>query len=90
MDSHRSIHFDPHTEPNRTLIIGPTRIIHFDLHEELEVDYAATSPNLLAAYVRIAKGEKIETQARATSQVGFPSVRQPLFLVFVAVLGKST
>lgn len=33
------------------------------------MDYAATSPNLLAAYVRIVKGEKIETQARATSQV---------------------
>lgn len=39
-----------------------------DLHKELDVDYAATSPNLLAAYVRVVRGERIATQARATSQ----------------------
>lgn len=46
-------------------------MIPFDLHKELDVDYAATSPNLLAAYVRIVRGEQIATQARATSQVRF-------------------
>lgn len=30
----------------------------------------ATSPNLLAAYVRVLPGESVETQACATSQVG--------------------
>ncbi len=47
---------------------GPTRVIPFDLGEKLEVDYPATSPNLLAAYIRILPGESLETQARATSQ----------------------
>jgi gentisate 1,2-dioxygenase len=32
------------------------------------VPYPATSPNLLAAYIRILPGESLETQARATSQ----------------------
>jgi hypothetical protein len=33
------------------------------------VDYPATSPNLLASFVRINKGDKIQTKATATSQV---------------------
>ena len=57
------------TQHLRTQIhTGPTRVILFDLGEKLEVDYAATSPNLLAAYVRIVRGESIQTAARATSQ----------------------
>ncbi|GAB5036849.1 dioxygenase [Nannochloropsis oceanica] len=47
---------------------GPTRILHFDLSAHMGVDYQATSPNLLAAYVRVLKDESIETQACATSQ----------------------
>ncbi len=70
LGNHRSkappIH-PPHTHPTHTNP-GPTRVIPFDLHKELGVEYAATSPNLLAAYVRILKGEGIATQARATSQ----------------------
>ncbi|EWM20669.1 hypothetical protein Naga_100766g1, partial [Nannochloropsis gaditana] len=47
---------------------GPTRVIAFDLSAHMGVDYEATSPNLLAAYVRVLRGESIETQACATSQ----------------------
>jgi len=47
---------------------GPTRVIPFDLAQQIGVEYQATSPNLLASYIRILKGESIETAARATSQ----------------------
>ena len=47
---------------------GPTRIIPFDLSNKINTPYAATSPNLLVGFVRIVKGESIDTQARATSQ----------------------
>jgi hypothetical protein len=47
---------------------GPSRVIPFDLSKALGVDYKATSPNLLAAYVRVLPKEKVETQACATSQ----------------------
>ena len=51
-----------------SLSSGPTRILPFDLSTHMGVDYSATSPNLLAAYVRVLKDESIETQACATSQ----------------------
>jgi len=54
--------------PPDQLHTGPTRVIPFDLGEKLDVTYPATSPNLLAAYIRILPGESLETQARATSQ----------------------
>ena len=43
-------------------------MIPFDLGAKFDVNYPATSPNLLAGYVRILAGESIDTQARATSQ----------------------
>ncbi|MBN2606826.1 MAG: hypothetical protein JXR47_05770 [Thiotrichales bacterium] len=48
---------------------GPTRVIPFDLSKSLEIDYPATSPNLLANFVRICKGESIKTSAKVTSQM---------------------
>lgn len=48
---------------------GETRIIHFDLSSYIETSYAATSPNLLAAFIRICKDENIKTFANATSQI---------------------
>lgn len=47
---------------------GPTRVIPFDLRTELKVDYEATSPNLMAYYLRILEGESLSTRACATSQ----------------------
>lgn len=47
---------------------GSTREIPFDLSKSLEVPYAATSPNLYAAFLRVCTGESIETSAVATSQ----------------------
>lgn len=48
---------------------GETRIIPFDLSEQLHTDYPATSPNLMAGYIRICKDEMIKTDAKATSQM---------------------
>ena len=48
---------------------GPTRVIPFDLKEHLKVEYPATSPNLLASWLRIVANESLETSAVATSQV---------------------
>ena len=47
---------------------GPTRIIPFDLSESMKIPYCATSPNLLAGFIRICEGETIESSAVATSQ----------------------
>jgi len=47
---------------------GSTRIIPFDISEHMSIPYAATSPNLLAAFIRIVSGESINTDATATSQ----------------------
>lgn len=47
---------------------GPTRIIPFDLRQHLQVEYAATSPNMMASYLRIIPSESLPTQAVATSQ----------------------
>ena len=47
---------------------GPTRVIPFDLSKELKVDYEATSPNLMASYIRINSGESLSVNATATSQ----------------------
>lgn len=47
---------------------GPSRVIPFDLAAQIGVEYAATSPNLLASFVRVLKGESVDTSARATSQ----------------------
>lgn len=47
---------------------GPTRIIPFDLRERLGVMYRATSPNIMASFIRILSSETISSQANATSQ----------------------
>lgn len=48
---------------------GATRIIPLDVSKELGVSYPATSPGLLANFVRIVHGENIKTKANATSQL---------------------
>jgi len=47
---------------------GATRVIPFDLSDVLGGEGPCTSPNLMASYVRILVGEKISTEAKATSQ----------------------
>ena len=43
-------------------------MVPFDLSESLQTDYAATTPNLLASFVRVVGGETVATEAQATSQ----------------------
>ncbi len=50
---------------------GNTRVIALDLSKELETPYPATSPNLLANYIRICAKEKIATCVAASSEVYF-------------------
>lgn len=47
---------------------GPTRIIPFDLSRHMQIDYPASSPNLIASFIRINPNEDIQTEAVATSQ----------------------
>mmetsp|Transcript_9634 Transcript_9634/g.12594 ORF Transcript_9634/g.12594 Transcript_9634/m.12594 type:complete len:357 (-) Transcript_9634:141-1211(-) len=47
---------------------GPTRVIPFDLSRQLKLPYRATSPNLLASYIRICESDSLTTEAVATSQ----------------------
>lgn len=47
---------------------GPTRIHPFDLAKHMQIDGSATSPNLMASFIRINIGERISTEAMATSQ----------------------
>jgi len=55
--------------PNTLHESGETRIIPFDLSEQLNTDYPATSPNLMANYLRICKDDTLKTDAKATSQM---------------------
>jgi len=49
---------------------GPSGVVPMDLSAELQLDYAATAPNLLASFVRILAGESLPTGvSRATSQL---------------------
>ncbi|MGA7932901.1 MAG: hypothetical protein WCA35_04925 [Kovacikia sp.] len=48
---------------------GATRIIPFDLSNQLGNDSPATTPNLSASYVKICTGESISTEANATAQL---------------------
>jgi len=47
---------------------GPTAIHPFDISDFLKIDYPCTSPNLMASFLRIVRGETLSTTARATSQ----------------------
>ena len=48
---------------------GETRIIPFDLSQQLETSYPATSPNLMASYLKISKDDTLKTDASVTSQM---------------------
>jgi len=48
---------------------GPSRIVPLDLSEELRTPYPATSPALLASFVRINAGDELSLQPNATSQL---------------------
>ena len=50
---------------------GETRVIALDLSKELDTPYLATSPNLLANYIRIKPNENIHTHVNATSEIFF-------------------
>jgi gentisate 1,2-dioxygenase len=48
---------------------GASRVIPFDLSEHLETAYPATTPNLMANFIRIIEGTSLVTDAKATSQM---------------------
>lgn len=48
---------------------GPTRAVPLDLSRELRTPYPATSPALLASFLRINAGEEVALQLNATSQL---------------------
>lgn len=48
---------------------GETRIIQLDLSSDLRTKYPATSPSLLANFIRINAGDSINTQPNATSEL---------------------
>jgi gentisate 1,2-dioxygenase len=50
---------------------GPTRLIPFDLSNELGVSGPATSPSLFAGFIRIKQGESIVVTPNASSQLYF-------------------
>tara|TARA_Y100000389_G_scaffold23604_1_gene20259 strand:+ start:221 stop:1210 length:990 start_codon:yes stop_codon:yes gene_type:complete len=47
---------------------GPTRVIGFENGDRLGIEDSCTTPNLMAAFVRICVGESVDTEANATSQ----------------------
>lgn len=48
---------------------GESRIIPLDLSESLKTNYPATTPNLMASYLRICAGETLQTKAVASSEM---------------------
>ncbi|WP_373017226.1 hypothetical protein [Thiomicrorhabdus sp.] len=48
---------------------GETRVIPFDLSAQIQTQYPATSPNLMANFIRICANETIKTDVKATSQM---------------------
>ncbi len=48
---------------------GPSRVVPLDLSEQLGTSYPATSPALLASFVRIEAGDEIAMRPNATSQL---------------------
>jgi hypothetical protein len=47
----------------------PTSIIPFDNKDQLSIEYPATTPSLLASFVKILKNEDVETKTNSTSQL---------------------
>lgn len=56
---------------SRLHLEGASRIIPFDLSENLKCPSPATSPNLCANFIRIKPGESVATAPQATSQLFF-------------------
>ncbi|MCK5719713.1 MAG: hypothetical protein KAH84_07155 [Thiomargarita sp.] len=50
---------------------GETRIIELDLSATIGTAYSATTPNLLANYIRVEKNESIKAAVNSTSEVFF-------------------
>ena len=50
---------------------GKSGVTTLDLSKALGVKYQATSPNLLASFVRVNKGDEVETKLTATSKSFF-------------------
>ncbi len=50
---------------------GETRVIELDLSEVIGTPYPATTPNLLANYIRIQKNDSIQSAVNSTSEVFF-------------------
>ncbi|WP_307892110.1 cupin domain-containing protein [Bacillus swezeyi] len=48
---------------------GETRIIPLDISKELKTDYPASSPSLLAHFLKIRSGETVNTEPHATSEL---------------------
>src|SRR5665647_519952 len=48
---------------------GETRMVSLDLSQQLRTDYPATSPSLLAHFIRITEGDSLSTQPNATSEL---------------------
>jgi gentisate 1,2-dioxygenase len=57
--------------PNTLYADGPTRVIPLDLSRDLKCQGPASSPALLASYVRILAGEELRTAPKATSELYF-------------------
>lgn len=48
---------------------GETRVIPMDMSEDLSTSYPATTPNLLASFLRICPKESLQTTSAATSEM---------------------
>lgn len=64
-----------HVFPAKMHETGPSRIIPLDLSAELQLSYPATSPNLMASFVRIVQGEETETSMQAATSESFYVIR---------------
>jgi len=54
---------------------GASRVIPLDLSADLELDYVATAPNLLASFVRILIGEELPTGVEMATSQAFYVIR---------------
>ncbi len=50
-------------------LTGKTRIIPLDLSSDLKTAYPATTPNLMANFLRLCAGESLQTDTNATSEM---------------------
>jgi len=48
---------------------GESRVIPIDLSKNLEINYPATTPNLIANFIKISNGDAVTTEVQATSQL---------------------